>query len=318
MSNSNIAFLEVPLSMFILKNALDTKYRDLGILKHEVSFVIPESKQLERLKLKYFSTSYSKFYKARNFIWLLNNILESYHKKIENVFICDIGIFNKLLIILIRSKNVFILDDGLASAMRKKTSSRIIIFLSKVFRKKEVFYMSMFGKSFSFQDGVFNINFVNTAEIKCYKDKCFYICSGPTLDGMNIEDENHLIKKIISFSNQNGQDLIILPHRRDISKLKKDYIYGSYIHNNYETFEEFYTENKFYNCSFMTLYSSAIFSVDDKNEKYILRDFFIPKVPSYNFFLRLLGKKINMNVIYKFMEDNLQNIIVLKPKDLLK
>ncbi len=225
MPDTNVAFIEVPLSILILKNAIDTNCKDLHILKKDVSFYLPKSKEVERVKLKYFNSSPLRTYEQRSLFWLIKNILDSYKKSFDNIFICDIGIFNKLLIIFMRSKNVFILDDGLASAMRKKISSRLIIFLSKVFSNKKVFYMSMFGKSFSFQKGIFNVNFVNTAEKTLYKDKCFYICSGPTLDGMKINEENHLIKNIISFSHENGQELIILPHRRDFKKYKKDYFF---------------------------------------------------------------------------------------------
>ena len=174
----------------------------------------------------------------------------------------------------------------------------------------------MFNKSFSFQEGAFNINFRSSVVKNTYSNKCFYICSGPTLDGMKLEDENNLIKKIISFSSENKKELIILPHRRDLNKNKKDYIFWDYIPNNYKTFEEFYTENKFDDCFFITMYSSAICSVNHEEKKYILKDFFTPKIPSDNFFLRIFGAKVDVNTVIKYMEDNLKNITILLPKDI--
>tara|TARA_B100000900_G_scaffold370996_1_gene349900 strand:- start:14321 stop:15268 length:948 start_codon:yes stop_codon:yes gene_type:complete len=315
MPKKNIAFLEVPLSILILESVFEEQIKNLVIDKINILFSIPSSDELARVKSKYFNSSPFEIYKKRNFSWLFRHIFRSYIHKLENIFVCDIGIYNKLLIIFIRSKNIFILDDGLASVMRKRSITNFIIYFAKIFGKN-IFYLSMFKKSFPSQSGKFNINFRQTTIKNTYKNKCFYICSNPTSDGMSIDDEDALIKKILSFSIQNNKELVILPHRRNEHKKNDNYKYIKYVFNKSNTFEEFYTESKFQNCFFMTLYSSAIFAVGDDQPKYILKDFFKADIPSYNFFLRVFGVSVDVNNVINYMEDNLKNIIILSPQDI--
>ena len=132
MPKKNIAFLEVPLSILILESVFEEQIKNLVIDKINILFSVPSSDELARVKSKYFNSSPFEIYKKRNFSWLFRHIFRSYIHKLENIFVCDIGIYNKLLIIFIRSKNIFILDDGLASVMRKRSITNFIIYFAKI------------------------------------------------------------------------------------------------------------------------------------------------------------------------------------------
>ena len=86
-----------------------------------------------------------------------------------------------------------------------------------------------------------------------------------------------MIEKLIKFSQKFNQELVILPHRRDTAKRHQSYKYFENVLLYDVNFEIFYFINSFENCSFVTLYSTAILYVEEEFERYFVTNVFEPK-----------------------------------------
>ena len=93
---------------------------------------------------------------------------------------------------------------------------------------------------------------------------------------MLLDKENKLIQRLIFYAKKK-QELIILPHRRDFIKKFESYKYFERVINYDTNFEVFYIKNFFENCTFVTLYSTAILYVDDRHERFFITNVFEPK-----------------------------------------
>lgn len=277
----NLAIIDVPLNLLLLNSYINNK--ETNLKKDEIHLFSRDSiKELNNIIDIYFNQTETTFYKNKSLFWIFKIIFMSYVFKLNKVFLTDLGIKNKLLIIFMRYDEAIILDDGLASIARNNNEFKFIFRLSKLLsffshKKKHVFF-SIYKKAYEKQVGKFNITLESHKKTSTFEDCCFYICSGPTSDGMSYEDEEILIKKIIEFAKSNKKKLFILPHRRDRHKFCEEYTFKKYVLNTNVIFEEFYLSSEFINCSFITLYSGAMCIVDAKYERFFIDGYFNPKI----------------------------------------
>jgi len=241
---------------------------------------------------------------------LFKLVVWSYRNNIRNIFLPDVGLKNKLLIVFFKCEQVYIVDDGSMSLSRKKIDFSYISFFSKVFSsyslQKNISYCSLYQKAYPEQLGEFNISLADIFKKNnfVFKDKLFYICSMPTKDGMSFNEDNFLTEKLIKHASFLGKDLLILPHRRDRHKVSENYKHNNYVFNTNTAFEEFYYLNRFENCYFLTLYSGAIFSVSKSDNPGYLRNYFSPIIEQ-TFISKALGKDAINNFDINRMFDSL-------------
>ena len=142
-----------------------------------------------------------------------------------------------------------------------------------------------------------------------YKDTLFYIDSAPCLDGMPEQLNIDITNFIKNYAVKRKKDLIILPHRRNSSALKDDYVFKNYLPQNYFSFESFYFTSTFYNCVFVTLYSGAICMVDHRYERYYVKSNFEPQIEKTAFEKITFKKNLGVTKVYNlFKKTNVKEI----------
>ena len=190
----------------------------------------------------------------------------------------ELGARNKFLALAMNYNKLIIIDDGLASAFRTNRTMFLLSLLSSCslifLKKRRLRIYSNIDSPYKFS----RIFLDKKDSKKVFKDKLFYICSAPILDGLNRENENNLIDLLTQVARGDRKTLVILPHRRDPMKFKRDYKYSSHVLNPKIPFEEFYFSNNFINCDFVTLYSTAILCVSDQHGRFFISNFFKPKI----------------------------------------
>lgn len=196
----------------------------------------------------------------------------------DQLILNELGIKNKILALIMNYKTLIVIDDGLASAFRTNRTMFLLnlitscsfIFMKR--RKIRIYSNINEPEKFSriFKDKKFSQNL--------FKDNFFYICSAPILDGLNRDKENNLINILLKIAQATGKNLIILPHRRDPIKFRADYLYSAHVLNPQIPFEEFYYKNRFINCAFVTLYSTAILCVSSQHQRFFIKNYFKPKI----------------------------------------
>ena len=195
MNKINYIFVSTEISLKIAKKCID----DNQLFLNEYIFVIP-SKLRSYFASQFEHIDNSKTYKKRSLSLFLNLIFNSYRHKTETLILCDIGLFNKLLIILMRYDNLYIVDDGLASLNRKNKIVNFLFKVAKVFTgirgKRVIDFFSIYPKLFTDQIGFFSQSLAtdqdNTLGVT-YEDTIFYIDSFPFEDGIDEEYENFIV-----------------------------------------------------------------------------------------------------------------------------
>jgi hypothetical protein len=251
---------------------------------------------------------------------IIRSIIKSFFRKKEVFFLGSlVGLRNVTLAMFLRSKKIIVFDDGMNTLHRKKeylTLISLIRFILNI-NNSHLTFFSIFPKTAKSQRGDFKIDLKEILKDKAlnknmstYNNTCFYLCSYSIEDGLGLDKEHELIKKLISFAKKSNQELIILPHRRDMIKKSKSYIFSQKVMNHYSGFESFYSLNNFNNCSFITLYSTAILYVGDSHPKYFINNMFKP-----NFKKTFIQKFFFLNgpstkEIYEyFLKNNIKEII---------
>jgi len=305
-SESSLAIIDVPISLLALHSSL-TNNDELNVDISTLTLSLNDNKNLKDLHANVFKEINYEIHSKKNLYWLIKKIFLSYKNRLNNLFITDLGIKNKMLIILMRYDNLFILDDGLASILREEKAIKLILSISKsIFNlngRRNINYLSLYKKIYELQPGYFNLKLSNKKKSNVFENKCIYVCSAPTMDGMSINDENILTERVKSFSESLKKELLIIPHRVEEEKFSKKYKFSKYVYKMDSIFEEFYLNSEFKNCTFITLYSGAILCVDDSHEKFYIRDYFKPQIKR-TFINKILLKKIwDINILYDYFDE---------------
>lgn len=305
-SNSSLAIIDVPISLLALRSSL-TNNDEINVDISTLTLSLNDNKKLKNLHVNLFKETNCEIHSKKSFYWIIKKIIFSYKNRLNNLFITDLGIKNKMLIILMRYDNLFILDDGLASILREEKAIKFIMFISKsIFNlngRRNIRYLSLYKKVYELQPGYFNLKLSNKKKSNVFENKCFYVCSAPTDDGMSIKDEDILTERVKSFSESLKKELLIIPHRVEEGKLSKKYKFSKYVYKIDSIFEEFYSNSEFKNCTFITLYSGAILCVDDSHEKFYIRDYFKPKIKKTFINKILLKKNLDINIVYDYFDE---------------
>ena len=303
---NNLAIIDVPLNLLALKYAINN-IEQVDVHTSEIIFSINDNTVLKKFFKSNFAETEHLIHQNKSAYWLISKIIFSYRTRLNNLFVCDLGIKNKLLIFLMRYDNLFILDDGLASVCREQKTTRFMVSCSKsIFNingKRIINFLSLYKKIYKDQPGFFNIQLTQKAKSNSFHKKCIYIMSSATNDGMS-EDENELLTdKIKLFANSIKKDFLMIPHRRERDKFKKNNKYADYVITIDTIFEDFYLSSEFVDCTFVTLYSGAILCVHPSNERYYIRDYFTPKIEK-TFINKILAKKIwDINILYDYFDE---------------
>ena len=178
MMYKNLAIIDVPLNVLLLNSIINDK--EINLKKDEIHLFLGDSiKELNKLIDIYFNQTNATFYKNKSLFWIFKIIFMSYVYKFNKVFLTDLGIKNKLLIIFMRYDEAIILDDGLASIIRSYKESKFIFRLSKLlslFSHKKHAFFSMYKKAYEKQVGKFNITLKSHNKTSTFEGCCFYIC----------------------------------------------------------------------------------------------------------------------------------------------
>ncbi len=305
-SGTSFAIIDVPLSLLALSSSI-ANIDEIDIDISALTISLNDNKNLKDLSKTLLEGTNYQFHTKKSLYWLIKKIFFSYKTRLNNLFVTDLGIKNKILIILMRYDNLYILDDGLASILREEKAVKFILSLSRsIFNlngRRIINYLSLYKKIYPFQPGYFNLCLFKKKKRNVFKNKCIYVCSAPTMDGMSMNDENILTEKVKRFSDSIKKELLIIPHRLEEEKFSKKYKFSEYVYKIDSIFEEFYLNSEFMNCSFITLYSGAILCVDDLHKKYYIRDYFKPRIKR-TFINKIFFKRIwDINILYDYFDE---------------
>ena len=313
MKKINYIFVATQLSLKIATKCID--HNKISI--DESEFVIPLNLR-DYSSLQFKNTINLRLYKKTSILLLLNLIFSSYRYKTKTLILCDLGLFNKLLIILMRYDHLYIVDDGLASFNRTKNSVNFLLKAAKIFAglrgARIVDFYSIYPKLITNQLGFFDQKLVPNHDDKSgiiYKDTVFYIYSFPRADGMDESFETTIINFVKDhFLTTTVNSFTFLPHRRNPMSHDINFKFSKYLMANYLSFEDFYYSNTFKNCVFVTLYSGAICCVSSQHERYYIKSKFIPSIEKTLiqkiFFLKRTDPKIIFNYFEKIGIKSLQ------------
>lgn len=316
MSKKSIAFIETPYAALCL-----FAFIKQNNIRNDSITIIAKNDPLIHSVFENFSfpISYEPSNQKINF-FIKEIFLSIFSKKDQLIISSFLGAKNKLIALLIRSKAYIYLDDGLACLMYRKLSIKSLELALRVvnFADVDITFFSTYPKVFKSQKGIFNVELQKyfAGDVKrnsrLFSNKCFYICSYPIFDGLSIDEEEKLIYFLKSFAKERKQQLIILPHRRDLNKKDKDYKFYSNILITNVPFELFYLSNHFKNSSFVTLYSSAINIVENSHERFFIPEVFTPSIGK-TFFQKIFGryltdKEILIKVFNHFKERGIQKL----------
>ena len=310
MKSNSFAFIETPLQAlefcaYLVKHEVNSnKITVFCSSNRNISNIFKTFDYLQFYEIKIYSNTL-----------LFKTILETFLSKKTNFYLGSlIGIRNKILSITLRTDKLIIFDDGLNSLRRNKKTINFLIFIKSIINIKKIDFefFSIFPQSYPSQKGAFSVDLKKILKSLLSEDnnslsfsnKCFYLCSNSTEDGLLLDKENKLIQRLIFYAKKKNQELIILPHRRDFIKKFESYKYFERVINYDTNFEVFYIKNFFENCTFVTLYSTAILYVDDRHERFFITNVFEPKFKKTFTEKLLFIKEPGVDEAYKFFTEN--------------
>ena len=180
MTAKNYVFVRTPLSLFAAYKCLNNKKACL----ENTEFI---STCNLRNSFKFFGKNKDikkTFIQKVNLFNILKLICKSYRDKVHILIINDLGIYHKLMILMMRYDNLYIVDDGLVSLNRSEASSNRLLKASQTFKtfrgSRNVKYFSLYPQNFFKQEGDFNQNLLDVFDVNnkpLSKNTVFYIDS---------------------------------------------------------------------------------------------------------------------------------------------
>jgi len=208
----------------------------------------------------------------------------------------DLGIVNKIIIILMPCKAI-IIDDGTASLYRSS-----FFYSASGFIMKKIKFYSSYPRIFQSQSGFFNKNFfynkiAPSLPYRCFVNKLFFISSNSLLDGLLPSCEAEFYRRLKNYAVSLGLELIVIMHPTEGIKSYHSNFLTIYTNPNFECW---YSSNIFENCTFATLYSSSIVCVSNAHSRIFITDLFHVKLKKT--FLRkiLFLQSSRLNNIHHF------------------
>lgn len=262
------AILENPHTVLVLRNFLMYQYKKSNNnTNYKIDIYCPADLNLELIS----NFQIKKYLFARKLKIIIKIFFNLLFKRSEILLLNDLGLLNKIMIILLPAKKLFIIDEGIASIYRSNFEINLMNF------RKRTSYYSMWESVNNSQRGLFNQDFYKMTKEKNFYDTFFYIASIKDEIFITRDSEKRIIESLKDIAKENNQKLSIIIHRANsINDYKSDEIYnGVEILQFDKPFEQIYLSTVFKNCSFSTFYSSALNVVSNDCKKYIITSSYV-------------------------------------------